>query len=110
MKASLPRDDNSTAIPIVPAIPALAVTNSTALSSQLEVTLNAATSIVEISALNTGIFMKYKTVAGGTAVSASVFDEFIQPGTTRHYKIPVGITVLAFLQYAATATMMLIEK
>ena len=110
MIKSLPLDDNNRDMQLTPDSIALAITYDATVSTETEVTLNASTSIVEVSAINTPILMKYKTVAGGTAVSTSSFDEFIGAGLTRHYKIPAGITVLAFIEQAASATLVCIEK
>jgi hypothetical protein len=113
-QASMPRDGNSKPMQLTPSIPAIATTYNASISVQVEVTLNALTSFVEISAINTPIFLKYKTAAGGTAVSTSAFDEFIGAGLTRHYKVPVinGVRygVFAFIEQSASATLVLIEK
>ena len=107
---NLPEDQNHIPMQITPDKIALAITYDTTVSAQTEVTLNSETLMVEVSAINTPILMKYKTVAGGTAVSTTSFDEFIGAGMTRHFKIPQNITVLAFIEQAASATLVCIEK
>jgi hypothetical protein len=109
-RIELPRDGNQKTMQIVPPVEALATTYNASISSQVEVTLNANTSFIEVSAISAPILMKYKTVAGGTSVSTTNFSEFIQAGCTRHYQLPIGTTVLAFKEQAATATLVLIEK
>ena len=106
IQATMPRDGNATAMQLVPDTTALAVTNNGSIGSSTTVTLQATTSLIEVSALSQGVYLKY----GTTAVTSSNFDEYIQAGTTRHYKIPAGITAVTVLQQAATATVIIIEK
>lgn len=114
----LPIDSNSKTLQITPAKVPLKVTYDTTISSETEITLQSGTTIVEISALNAPICMRYKTVAGGTAVSVATdgYHELIQPGITRHYDIKDinnasgPITVLAFIEQSASATLSVIEK
>lgn len=106
IQAAMPRDGNATAMQLVPATAAKAVTNNSSISSHVEITLQATTTLIEVSALSQGIFLRY----GSTAVTSSAFDEYIQAGTTRHYKVPAGITAVSVLQQAASATLILIEK
>lgn len=114
MTLPMPQDKDSAKMQLVPAKAALASTYNSSLSSQVEVTLNTDTSFIEVHAFNTPILMKYKTVAGGTAVSTSSFDECIDPGSTRNYAIPsiggVKVAVLAFIELSASAALVLIEK
>lgn len=102
-----PRDDNHNAVPLVPPSPALAVTVNTSLASAVDVTLNANTTLLEVNALSQGLYMRYASTAGATA---GTFDEFIQAGSVRHYVVPRGVTVVSFLQQAASASLVLIEK
>ncbi len=106
IQAAMPRDGNANAMQLVPDTAALAVTNNGSISSHVEITLQATTTLIEVSALSQGIFLRY----GSTAVTTSAFDEYIQAGTTRHYKVPAGITAVSVLQQAASATLILIEK
>lgn len=107
----LPRDANEKAMPLTPAVPALAVTNSSSLSSNLAITLNISTSMIEVNALSQGIFMRW-----GAAATSSAFDEYIQAGSTRHYVVPTNLvtgtfyTTVQFIQQATTATVIVIEK
>lgn len=108
---NVPRDGSRTPLPLTPATTALAVTNSSSISGSTTVTFNASTTMLEVSALSQGIFMKW----GATASSAS-FDEYIQAGFTRHYVIPINsstgalYTTAQFIQQATTATLIVIEK
>lgn len=102
---AVPRDSQNTPLPLTPSAAALAVTYDTTVSTATDVTLNAATTIIEVSALTQGIFMRYAATA-----SSSNFDEFIQAGSTRHYVIPTGVSVISFIEQAASAVLVLIQK
>lgn len=82
----------STQESLVPAKTALAVTYDTTITSATSVTLNALTSIIEVSAVDSGVFLKYSAGA-----STSDFDEYILADTTRHYVIPDGVTVISVI-------------
>ena len=108
---SLPKDANSVSMPLTPSVVALAVTNNGSLSSSATITFQTTTTFIEVSALSQGIFMKW-----GATASSTVFDEYIQAGFTRHYTIPLNTTTglpyttAQFIQQAASATLILIEK
>lgn len=110
-KVAVPKDGNSVSLPLTPSALALAVTNNGSLSSSATITFNAASTFIEVNALSQGVFMKW----GATATSSS-FDEYIQAGATRHYIIPVNqttgttYTTAQFIQQAASATIIVIEK
>lgn len=112
---SLPKDDNSVALQLTPSRLALAETYDTTVSSETNIVLNTGTKLVEVSAINSPIFMKYKVAEADAAVSSTNFDEFIQAGMTRHYSLTNlkninGITVLAFIEQATGAVLVVIEK
>jgi hypothetical protein len=52
----------------------------------------------------------------GATASSSAFDEYIQAGSTRHYVVPVNATTgvqyttVQFIEQAASATLVVIEK
>ncbi len=102
---SLGRDQNAVPLPLTPPFAALAVTVDTTISAATDVTLNAATTLLEVNALSQAIYMRYAVTA-----SSSNFDEFIQAGSTRHYVVPAGVTVISFIEQAASATLILIQK
>lgn len=104
-KNNVPRDNSQAPLPLTPSVFAVAVTNNGSIASSSQITFNAATTMIEVNALSQGIFMKWN----GTATSSS-FDEYIQQGTTRHYVLPVGVTNAQFIQQAASATLIVIEK
>lgn len=108
MNQPLPVDANSKPLASVPSAPlsvALEETYDATISASTEIILNTATTYVEVTALLKGVFMKW----GGTA-SSSDFDEFIAPESTRCYGVPVGQTSVQFIEEAATAHLVVIEK
>lgn len=102
---AIPRDANRVPLQITIPTRAIAITYDATISASTTVTLNASTSILEVSAISQGIFMKW-----GGAASSSSFDEYIQPGSTRHYAVPSGETSVQFIEQAASATLICIEK
>lgn len=101
----LPQDAKGKAVQITPRKVALARTYDTTISSATSVTLNGDTTFVEVTALDQGIFMRYQA-----SVSSTNFDEFIAAGMTRHFLVPAGVTVLSFIEEAASAKLIVIEK
>jgi len=108
---NVPRDPSGAVLPLTPSNLAIAITYDTTISSSTAVSLNASTSLIEVNALSQGIFMRW----GGTA-SSSAFDEYIQAGSTRHYAVPINATTkvrytsVEFIEQAASATLIVIEK
>lgn len=90
---------------VPPAVVALAVTYDTTVSSSTAIALNTATSLIEVTALTKGIFMKW-----GATVSSTSFDEFIVADSTRAYVVPTGQTSVQFIEEAASAKLIVIEK
>lgn len=101
-----PIDENSRVINEAPQDTlALAVTYDATISSTTTVTLNVATTVIEVTAIDKGIFMKW-----GAAATSSSFDEFIGANQTRTYIKPAGQTSVQFLEETATAKLVVIEK
>lgn len=103
-----PRDANNVTLSSPTSAPlgvALVPTYNATISSSTLLTLNTATTYVEVSAIDKGIFMKW-----GATASSSSFDEFIAANTTRAFGVPVGETSLQFIQESATAKLVVIEK
>lgn len=111
---SIPTDSEGKVMQLVPDKAPLAVTYDATVSADTEVALNADTTLVEVTALNTPILIKYKTATGGTAVSTSNFSEIVAAGTTRQFKVPyiagVRAAYWSFIEQAASATLIVIEK
>lgn len=85
--------------------PTLVGTYDATVSSSTELTLNAGTTSIEVTAIDKGIFMKW-----GATASSSAFDEFIGQNTTRTYIVPTGVASVQFIQESATAKIVVIEK
>jgi len=92
-------------MPFTTPVVALEETYDATISSSTAITLNAGTKMIEVTAIDKGIFLKW----GGTAASTD-FDEFIAPNTTRVYAVPSGQTSVQFIEEAATAKLVVIEK
>jgi len=102
---AMPRDVNGGVLQITPAVVALEETYDATISTSTSITLNTNTTFIEVSAIDKGIFMKW----GGTA-SSTDFDEFIIANSTRQYAVPDGKTTVQFIEEAATAKLVVIEK
>lgn len=104
---SIPRDANSVpiTIPITAPVVALEETYDASIGSSTAITLNTATTLIEVTAIDKGIFLKW-----GATASSTDFDEFIAPNTTQTYLIPDGQTSVQFIEESATAKLVVIEK
>lgn len=102
---SLPIDANGEAMQLTPSKLAVAVTYDATISGSTTVTLNALTTYIEVTSLLKGTFMKW-----GATASSTTFDEFITPESTRAYVVPVGQTSVQFIEEAASAHLIVIEK
>ena len=98
----LPRDDNR--VPIQGMgfeSAALAVTYDATISASTEITLNAATKFIQVTANAKPVFMKW-----GTAdASSTVWDYLIPADSTQAFAVPAGTTAVNFIEQAATATL-----
>lgn len=89
-----------------PKAPTLVATYDATISASTAITLNAATTYIEVSAVTSGIFLKWD----GTASAATGgFDEYISPGTTRVY-YSKGKTTANFIEAAANGILAVLEK
>jgi hypothetical protein len=113
IQAAMPRDGNAVAMQLTPDTKALKATYNASISSTAAVTLQtantttgtSATSLIEVSAITGGVFLKWTSAA---SAATDGFDEYVQAGTTRHYAVPAGILIAQFI--SATGTLVLIEK
>ncbi len=85
--------------------PTLVATYDATISGSTAITLNAGTTYIIVSAIAKGIFMRWN----GT-VSSSAFDEFISQDKTVLYTVPDGATTVNFIEEAATAKLVVLEK
>ena len=109
--AVLPKDDNASTIQLTPARVALEETYDATISSSTELTLNAATTIIRVCAIDKPILMKW----GTSDVSTSDFDEIIPAGAICDFVVPKEsgstlYTAVNFIEQAATAILVVIEK
>lgn len=88
-----------------PAREALAVTYDTSISSSTEITLNAATEYIQVTALSKPVFLAW----GTDNASTSNFDMLIPVDTPTVLKVPPGVTAVNFLEQASAATIAVVE-
>ena len=84
----------------------LAETYDSSISSSTEITFNAGTVFIQVSAVDKGIFMKWGT---DNATNAD-FDEFICANETKIFEVPTGTAAANFIEEQATAHLLSIEK
>lgn len=82
----------------------LAVTYDATISSSTPVTLNAATTGIEVTAIDKAIFLKWDASA-----SSSSFDGVIQPNTSKVFMVPRGTTTANFIEQSSTAILICVE-
>lgn len=86
-----------------PKAPTLATTYDATISSSTTVTFNTGATYIEVSAIDKGIFMKW-----GATASSTAFDAFIPANTSKVF--PIAATTAQFIEEAATAKLVVIEK
>lgn len=104
-EAFLLRDGNNAAIQGALSGPTLAVTYDATISAATTITFNANTTIVSVSAIDKGIFVRFDAT-----VTASAFDEFIPANTTALIVPPVDSVFMTVLEESATAKIVVVEK
>lgn len=111
---SLPREAGSYAVvhDLPPAKVAIEETYDATVSASTEITLAANTTLIEVTAIDKAIFMKW----GTTDVSSTDWDHVIPANTTRRFAVPVetaatGVLFNAvnFIEQAATAILAISE-
>ena len=84
----------------------LATTYDATISASTEITLNAATTVITVTAIDKAICMKW-----GTAdVTTSNFDALIPLNSTRYFVVPANTTAVNFIEQAATAILGVVEQ
>ena len=91
---------------MTPAVEAVAVTYDATISASTEITLNAATTLIEVCAIDKTILMNW----GTSDASTTVFDEVIPLNSVRQFYVPSGVLAVNFIEEAATAKLVCIEK
>lgn len=111
-RVSLPKDGNNvSAQSFSPAKIAVAVTYDATISSSTQITFNAATTMIEVTAIDKTVLMKW----GTTSASTTVWDNAIPLNTTRQFFIPVDTTTGAlftaatFIEESATGKLAVSE-
>lgn len=105
VNAQFPRDANNDVVDnSVPLGSPLAVTYDATISSATTITLNAATTLVEVNAIDKAIFVRYAAGA-----SSSAFDLLVPANAVRRFKVPSGVTAISVLEEAATAKVVVTE-
>lgn len=100
------RDDNRVpAIMSPPATVVLEETYDATISSSTEITLNAATTYIEVAAIDKTILLKW----GADDASTSDFDAVIPLNSVRGFFVPYGTTAVNFIEQAATAILAVTE-
>lgn len=102
----LPKDKAGDVIPLTLSTVALAQTRDTSVSSSTEITLDSDTVLIEVTAIDDNLYLKY----GTDDVTNANFDEFILANTTRHYVIPNNITAINLIDDGNSGAVVVIEK
>jgi len=91
---------------VPPAVPALEETYDATVSASTEITLNTATTYIEVAAIDKAIFMKW----GTSDASSTDWDHVIPANTVRGFYVPVETaatgalyTAVNFIEEAASA-------
>lgn len=98
------RDDNGVPIETVMGGAPLEETYDATISASTAVTLNTATKVIEVTAIDKGVFLKW-----GATASSGDFDGFIAPNTSKLFSVPVGQTSVQFIEESATAKLVVLE-
>lgn len=98
------KDANGEVIGDMPSAVALDETYDATISSSTALTLNASTTIIEVTAIDKAIFYKW----GGTC-SNSDFDGCVPANSSKLIPVPQGQTSIQFIEQAATAILAVVE-
>lgn len=98
------RDANRVVVGDLPASVALDETYDATISTSTALTLNASTTIIEVTAIDKAIFYKW-----GGAVSSSDFDGIVPANSSKLIPVPNGQTSIQFIEQAATAILAVVE-
>ena len=99
-------------IETTPAVVAINETYDATINTTTELTFDTSTTLIEVSAIDKTILMKW----GTDDVTTSDFDEVISLNTTRQFFIPTSTTTKLlytaanFIEQAATAILCVVEK
>lgn len=96
--------DNRTVVATLPAQVALEETYDATISTSTSITLNAATKLLEVTAIGASIFYKW----GATATSSD-FDGIVALNSSKLIPVPNGQTSIQFIEESATAKLAVVE-
>jgi len=113
LNGNVPKDSSYVPIPeMLPVVIALEETYDATISASTEITLNASTKMIEVTAIDKAIFMKW----GTSDASTTDWDHCIAPNSTRRFAVPVetastGVlyTAVNFIEESATAKLAVSE-
>lgn len=110
-RATLPKEANRVAVPLIPAVVALEETVNSSLSSTVEITLNTSTTFLRIYAVDQDIYFKW----GTDDVTASDFDGIVPAGQIIDVYVPavattgVLYTAINFIERTSGSTLIMTE-
>jgi len=82
----------------------LAVTYDATVSASTAITLNAATTGIEVTAIDKAILLKWDATASTTA-----FDGVVEPNKSKVFSVPGGTVTANFIEESATAKLVCIQ-
>lgn len=82
----------------------LAKTYDATLSSATDITLNVATSYIEVAAIDKPVLLRYQATA-----STTNFDAVIPANSVRGFAVPNGVTVISVIEEQASAHVVVTE-
>lgn len=82
----------------------LVATYDATVSSNTAISLNTATTGIEVSTIAQGVFLRWDGAA-----SSSAFDGYVAPNTTKVFMVPRGTVTANFIESASAATLIVIE-
>lgn len=100
-----PKDDNRQVLVGFPGTVALDETYDATISATTEITLNAATKIVVVTAIDKAIFMKW----GTSDASSTDWDICLPANSINQFQVPADITAINFIEQATTAILAVSE-
>lgn len=102
----LPRDVNqNVAVTLPPGVVALDETYDATISASTEIVLNVATTVIEVTAIDKAIFMKW----GADDASSTDWDHVIPLNSVRLFSVPPGVLAVNFIEQVATAILAVSE-
>lgn len=105
---ALPIDNRDNPVPLVPSRIPLKFTYLTSISTSQEITLDVDTAILEVTAIDGNVFLRYGT--DNAVASTDNAHAFIPAGGTRHYILPPNITAINLIDNGDSAKVIVIQQ